>query len=749
MDKQSIRRRATGLTLAPFLLLAACGGGGGVQSAPAPTPTATPTPTPAPSPTPAPVNYDTAEFRRSTGPSQHGALAAYNAGASGAGVTVGIIDSGIARSNSEFAGRISPASADFAGNGSIEDQGGHGTAVATVLAAARDNVFVQGMAWGSTILALRTDTPGSCTGTGKNGCAFEDGAISQALDHARTNGARVVNISLGGDSASQGLLDAVSRATAAGIIIVVSAGNDGQAAPDAFAASFSAASVSLGLVIIAGSVNAANVRSSFSNAAQGFEGNTLFALGESVLSQDQTGAHFLYDGTSFSAPQIAGAAALLAQAFPALSGAQIVDLLLSRATDAGAAGTDSVYGRGILNIAAAFAPQGATSLAGSAVPVSVTSNASLSSAMGDAGGTASASAVMIDRLGRAYRLDIGRTLTPAAQSLTLTPSLLDRRTHVALDAGPATLSLSLAPARIGPANPGGLALPPDPQARSRPMSGSIALSLNARTRVMLGLSESADRDSASAPGDFLVARSAAASPGFDRIGMTSLGVRTVLGPGLALMASMESGRVMDHEPVTAHPDRRDRYAMARFGWEARGAAFDFHGGLSLLREENSVLGARFGPALGAGAGTTLFVDMGATFDAGSGWTLAVGARHGWTRATALRLQGSAWSLDAGRDGLLGRHDRFALRLSQPLRVDRGGLDLLLPVSYDYASGTALMERRRLSLAPQGRQIDAEASYGLPAAGGWLGLNSYWRRQGGNIAAMPDEIGAALRYNLDF
>lgn len=747
MEKHSVRRRATELTLAPLLLLTACGGGGGVNSTPAPTPSPTPSPTPAP--TPAPVNYDTAEFRRSTGPSQHGALTAYNAGASGAGVTVGIIDSGIARSNSEFAGRISAASADFAGNGTTEDEGGHGTAVATVLAAARDNVFVQGMAWGATLLALRTDTPGSCTGTGKEGCTFEDGAITQALDHARSNGARVVNISLGGDPASQGLLDAVSRATAAGVIVVVSAGNDGQAAPDAFAASFSTASVSHGLVIIAGSVNASGVRSSFSNAAQGYEGNTLFALGESVLSQDQTGAHFLYDGTSFSAPQIAGAAALLAQAFPTLSSTQIVDLLLSRATDAGATGTDSIYGRGILNIAAAFAPQGTTSLAGSAVPVSITSNASLSSAMGDAGGTATANAVMIDRLGRAYQLNVGRTLTPAAQSLTLTPSLIDRRRQGTLKAGPVSLSLSLAPARIGPADIGGLALPSDPQARSRPMSGSITLPLSARTRVTLGLSEGADREAAGVAGDFLVARSAAASPGFDRIGMTSLGVRTTLSPSFALLASVEGGTVMDHEATASRLGRRDRYGMTRFGLEAKRAALSLYGGLSLLREENSVLGARFGAALGARAGTTLFADVGATLNAGSGWTLALGGRHGWTRAMDLRLQSSAWSFDASRDGLLGKQDRLALRLSQPLRVDSGGLSLLLPVSYDYVSGATVMERRHLSLAPQGRQIDAEASYGFPAAGGWLGLNSYWRRQSGNVAAMPDDIGAALRYSLAF
>ena len=70
-----------------------------------------------------------------------------------------------------------------------------------------------------------------------------------------------------------------------------------------------------------------------------------------------------------AAPQVAGAVALLAQAFHNLSGAQIVNLLLSSARDAGDAGTDPVYGRGILDIGRAFAPQGSTALAGTSVAV--------------------------------------------------------------------------------------------------------------------------------------------------------------------------------------------------------------------------------------------------------------------------------------------------------------------------------------------------------------------------------------------
>src|SRR3546814_7737964 len=100
-------------------------------------------------------------------------------------------------------------------------------------------------------------------------------------------------------------------------------------------------------------------------------------MGESVRSVNHGGTAVAGDGTSFATPQIAGAAALLAQAFPHLSGAQIVDILFDSAIDLGATGTDTVFGRGKLSLTKAFAPQGHNSLAASSTPVSLTANGSI------------------------------------------------------------------------------------------------------------------------------------------------------------------------------------------------------------------------------------------------------------------------------------------------------------------------------------------------------------------------------------
>ena len=94
------------------------------------------------------------------------AIAAYNAGATGKGIKIGIVDSGINPALSEFAGQIDPASGDVASNRGISDEGGHGTAVSAVAAAARNGSNTMGVAFDATIVSERADDPGSCAKTG-------------------------------------------------------------------------------------------------------------------------------------------------------------------------------------------------------------------------------------------------------------------------------------------------------------------------------------------------------------------------------------------------------------------------------------------------------------------------------------------------------------------------------------------------------------------------------------------------------
>lgn len=160
--------------------------------------------------------------------------------------------------------------------------------------------------------------------------AWDAGAIAEAVDLARVAGARVINLSLGGSPPTQQLFAAVSRATAVGIVLVVSAGNDfdsddaakraAAVNPNSFATGLVTGATS-GLVIIAGSVgvdidgssttrNDIDVTqlSAFSNPAGTGLASYLSALGFRVVAPNTASNNdlFLFSGTSFSAPVISG-----------------------------------------------------------------------------------------------------------------------------------------------------------------------------------------------------------------------------------------------------------------------------------------------------------------------------------------------------------------------------------------------------------------------------------------------------------
>jgi len=750
MTKTYLRASAALGLLAAMTLLGACGGGGGGTNS---TPTPSPSPAPTPTPTP-PVNYNTAEYQNSDGPSAHGAITAYEAGASGNAITVGVIDTGINSNSAEFTGRISSASAAFGGTAGFQDEDGHGTAVATALAGARNGQKTLGMAWEATILALRTDDPSDCD---EDGCLHSTVAIGNALDHAVDNGAHVINISLGGSGATPSLRAALQRATAAGVIVVISSGNDGDAAPDGFAASLADASISNGLVILATSNGTDGTHSSFADGALGFENVTLSALGEDVRAQDHLGTEYLWTGTSFAAPQVAGAIALMLEAFPNLTPQEVVNRLFETAQDAGAAGPDSLFGMGILDIAAAFEPEGATTLGNSQTPISHTENGKLSAAMGDAAGTTGTQAVAIDTLGRAYKINMQRTLTPGRARAVLTPLRDAPRRSASLGLG--TLSAALNYADAAPLhNRFGEAMT---ELRPDALSGQFAMRLNRSTSIGMAFrQDGADMADAlggnsGANGGFLAAQNARRSFGFQPSPDFAIALNHRLSPRLNLSLSGENGAHVRNEPHDLRDggqedDRRYRHVSATMNWASKPVSLALSA--SLLDEDNSLLGAQFSSFLGVNKGQTLFADAQANIALPQSWSLGVSARRGWTRAMgggSAQLGTMAWSADLSRMGLLHHADHFGLRLSQPLRVTSGGVDALLPTAYDYGSGESHWAVQRIALSPKGREIDAEMHYARPFAGGWLSLNGYWRREPGHINWASDDIGGAIRFSVGY
>ena len=791
MTNSSIRRRRLhfGCASAAIALLAACSGGGGTVTPPVistPAPVPTPSPTPSPSPTPTPVsNFDTAEFRRSDGPSFHNATAAWTRGITGQGVKIGIVDTGIDTDSPEFAGRIDAASADVAGNGTIEDVGGHGTQVALVAAAARDNTGVVGIAYNATIAMFRADTPGTCADTSadSDGCSFDDRDIAAGITRAVSAGATVINLSLGGDPPSSILLNAVRAASSAGVVIVVSAGNEGDGSdpkvdpnqPNPFAAGVRDAGGTN--VIIAGSVNESGAFSGFSNKAGNEAQWFLSALGERVccvyengvlkVETDASGSFVtLVSGTSFSAPQIAGAVALLKQAFPNLTGAQMVNLLLISARDAGAAGTDTTYGRGILDIARAFQPSGTSTLAGSTAVVALGDSTGVGSGpIGDALTRVPLSAVVLDGYKRAYTYQLGQGLRSAG----VEPKLLgavDAGSRQVGGGGPAmAMSFTLAGGAhrqsscIAP-----LRLSAEDAQVARVLAGRVAMKIAPDQQIGFSFKERSDGLVAQLQGQerpaFLIAGDARADSGFAESGDLSVAYRRQFGPW-GLTASSEQGKAWLGGPQVQDgflQRRREARDLTSFSLAAdrKFGALDTTLGLTWLSEDRTVLGSYFTDAFGAGGANTLFVDATAGWRMGDGWRLGGAFRQGWTRADRVGVisAGSdvtsrSWSGDLTKQGVLAANDTLGLRVSQPLRVENGGLNLTLPVAYDYATLLPTYGTSLLSLAPQGREVDSELAWHGNLWGGDASASVFYRTDPGHIASLPDDKGVAVKWGRRF
>lgn len=691
------------------------------------------------------------------------ALAAYNVGATGLGIGVGIIDSGIDLQSEEFGSRVSSASQDFGGNASIDDEGGHGTAVAFTLAGRRNGTATHGVAFDATLIVLRADRPGTCatesTTDDDSGCKFPTDAIQRGVDAARVAGAKVINISLGGSSMPQSLQAAIGRATQAGIVVVIAAGNDGSDNPDPFTDVANSTSLARNQVIIAGSVGSTDGISTFSDKAGTSAAHFLTAVGERVRAPDENNTAYLWSGTSFAAPQISGAVALLAQAFPNLSGAQIVDILFKSARDVGAPGVDAVYGNGVLDLTRAFQPLGTTSVAGSRQAVSLTGNGTLSGPMGDAD-QGSLGAVILDGYDRAFAIDLARTIARTAPPRTLAGALGSRTRSVAVARGGMTVSMTLAPRGNGDVALERTQLSNADTQAARAIAGTVTQRLGDTLSFGIGFSQGAGTLTAQLAGQsepaFLVAN--AGGMGFETRTGSSSAMRQQLGR-FGLTLGIESGAVLsrrDAELVTRNYWQQSGYDRMSLAVDRQFGALSMLVSATRMGERDTFLGARLDSGLGAARAATWFVDAKARFAAGDGWSIGGSLRQGWTQAQVRgglagggMIRTDAFSADVGKAGIFGA-DSAGLRVAQPLRVSNGGIDLTLPTAYDYASGAVTgWTAQRLNLTPNGRELDVEARYGLPMFGGGLETNLFWRRDPGNFASLPNDYGMAMRYSLGF
>jgi thermitase len=219
-------------------------------------------------------------------------------------------------------------------NGLIQDENGHGTHVTGIAAAETNNATgIAGASWGARAMIVKVlDEYG-------NGYYYD---IAAGIVYAVDNGAQVINLSLGGESSSQLLQDAVNYAYSKGAVVVAAAGNNGGAV-------FYPAACDHVMAVAATDAN--DQRLSFSN--QGPEVD-IAAPGDSIIST-WLSSYLYYSkrGTSMATPHVSAAAALLQSWRPDWSNQQVQDRLQSQADDVNSAlypGQDIYLGWGRLNL---------------------------------------------------------------------------------------------------------------------------------------------------------------------------------------------------------------------------------------------------------------------------------------------------------------------------------------------------------------------------------------------------------------
>lgn len=654
----------------------------------------------------------------------------------GRGVRIAVLDTGTRIYHADLRGRaLKNLSGSTAGGRWTRDTDGHGTTVASAALANRNGRGIVGVAPSASLISLQISTDGSAS----------SGSINRALRQAVNRGAKVINLSFGYNDWSRdtlyesGLHNAL-RYAAKRAVIVVSAGNDGNYKVDDTAMHLLLNGVA-GRGIIAGSVDRNNVDSSFSNAPgheswRGVRARDYFlnAPGEDIRLANNRGGYEITSGTSFAAPIIAGAAALVRARHPHLTPEQTVSILLRTAKDLGEAGTDTLFGRGLVQVNRALRSVGAQRLA---VSRRVAGKSSLLDHTAIAGGAAMGSlktiraalagAVVFDDYGRDFAADLdGRIVARGARADILDTLLADSDERIiAADLGGLTLLVAGDAADEVPTNTFGqrrhmLSDTGAGPADTRPSGFALAWRQGA-TEVTLG---HGSRFAEDASGPFVAASAGGtAGPVFALAQGGAFGrLSHDLGHGLSIGARFSESAP---EAAALNLSGEARAVAVEAGFAASETVrFDLSP--SFLSERSALLGSLSSGATAlADSAETLAITGTATWRLDGGLTLRGHYSEGLTTVTAAAgslfrdiepLRSRAYGASLEKTGLFDDADSLGLSVSRPLRVHSGHASLDVPVGRTLG-GAVVYKHADVAMAPDGTQTDLELTYGRRLADG--------------------------------
>lgn len=365
-------------------------------------------------------SYCTTEFHNNYGLKNIKAYEAYDDGYTGSGVKVAVLDGGFDTGHADLdANFITGYDEEDDNNTPNADSHnstmvGHGTHVAGIIAAEKNDTGMHGVAYEAEIIPIKIfQDNGSAISNITNSVAYgvDQGAI--AINNSWGTSGWTSAASCGGTTcygyipytqSSSGFdttaeQDEWEDVKTSNSVAVFAAGNNGNNSETGTIKFYRSTSTSSGFVnsytpqvvknaglisyvnrttyegrygldsdvsgnwLTVVAVDSNNTIASFSNGCGDAKAFCIAAPGSAIYSTVPTSlnssGYDTYNGTSMAAPHVSGAIALLKQKWPNLTGAQLVNLLINNATDLGASGVDEVYGVGLLNLQGSMQASGA------------------------------------------------------------------------------------------------------------------------------------------------------------------------------------------------------------------------------------------------------------------------------------------------------------------------------------------------------------------------------------------------------
>ncbi|MEZ5837650.1 MAG: S8 family serine peptidase [Geminicoccaceae bacterium] len=694
----------------------------------------------------------------------------------GAGTKIGIVDIG-----------ISPhPDLDVVGNytwGGLPpgDPGNHGTLVAGVAAARKNDEGVHGVAYNAGLVNFRISPSNYSASNELDDDAVIAAAIASGAGVDATYSYRyvagksassnpagevdVINMSFTTADFEGNIRDAMRKAAAAGKIMTVALGNEGHATPLWAPAVYVGEQGIAGAAVAVGALDSAgNERARFSNMCGDVRKYCLFAPGSNLVSTSSSGRYtHSNSGTSFAAPYVAGAAAVLLAAFPGRSGKQVVERMLSTADDLGTPGVDGIYGHGRLNMEKALNPVGstsvaldnstagrATSLAGMAVDLPAWADAS--------GLAASLNDVLIhDSQLFPFKADLSHSVRTADNPARIDSFLLssDVRT-VQVEAGD---MLSLAFAHEPAAGPEGLTRRFDElDDGGRVESYEVALALGEGSKVTFArgygvMSDAPEHAVRQLAGGDMGPFGEALSP-FSSLASAQEGLRfdTELDDSTRIGMAFARGGMRGS-------DGDSRIGSLTLSHDL-GDGVQISSTVGVMDESETALGGSLGGAAGGVDGRTSFVNLVAMAAVSDTFSMFGSLTSGWTDS-GISQPGLVRGLDMGRSDAyavgfswreLAGADQLAVSLSQPLRPDEVTMNLDLPGHEAGSGGPISRERSRVDISPDGRERNLQMIYRKAfdeEQRVTMAVGAFARFQPNHDADAATELGGGVRVGYGF